>query len=102
MKPNKSFVYCTNSNRRKMLFETEKKAENFMKFNNEEIKKESGYSPQRSYYCMFCDGWHITSKEKQLTLTTKEKLVKRYIQEHQRQNLSTISTGVQKRRFQLY
>ena len=87
MKPNKSFVYCTNSNRRKMLFETEKKAENFMKFNNEEIKKESGYSPQRSYYCMFCDGWHITSKEKQLTLTTKEKLVKRYIQEHQRQNI---------------
>ena len=35
MKPNKSFVYCTNSNRRKMLFETEKKAENFMKFNND-------------------------------------------------------------------
>ena len=54
---------------------------------DEEIKKESGYSPQRSYYCMFCDGWHITSKEKQLTLTTKEKLVKRYIQEHQRQNI---------------
>ena len=56
MKPNKSFVYCTDSNRRKMLFETEKKAENFMKFNNEEIEKESGYSPQRSYYCIFCTG----------------------------------------------
>ena len=75
MKPNKSFVYCTDSNRRKMLFETEKKAENFMKFNNEEIEKESGYSPQRSYYCIFCTGWHLTSNKKILLSSTKEKLV---------------------------
>ena len=87
MKPNKSFVYCTNSNRRKMLFETEKKAENFMKFNNEEIEKESGYSPQRSYYCIFCSGWHLTSKKEKLkNISKKEKLVEQYTQEHGRKN----------------
>ena len=43
MKPNKNIVYCTDCNRRKMLFETEKKADNFMKFNNDEIEEETGY-----------------------------------------------------------
>lgn len=88
MKPNKSFVYCTNGNRRKILFETEKKAENFMKFNNEEIKKESGYSPQRSYYCIFCNGWHLTSKKVlRHEKSKKEKLVEQYTQEHGRKNV---------------
>ena len=49
MKPTKNKVFCKDCGRTKMLFETEKKAENFIKFNKEEIEAESGYGPQRSY-----------------------------------------------------
>lgn len=31
-----------------------------MKYNNDEISKESDTTPQRAYYCMACGGWHIT------------------------------------------
>ncbi len=72
MKPNKSVVYCNNCERRKILFDTEKSAENFMKFNNDEIKLKSGRNPKRSYYCVFCMGWHITSKEEFIGLTKNE------------------------------
>lgn len=44
-----------------MLFESESKASNFIKFNKDEIVKETGKAPVRSYYCQFCGGWHITS-----------------------------------------
>ena len=81
MKPNKNIVYCTDCNRRKMLFETEKKADNFMKFNNDEIEEETGYSPERSYYCILCDGWHLTSKKGYVGLSQKEKLIEKYTQE---------------------
>lgn len=47
--------------RTKILFETERKAENFIRFNSAEIAEQSGYSPVRSYYCIVCDGWHVTS-----------------------------------------
>jgi hypothetical protein len=64
-----------------MLFETEKKAENFIKFNKEEIEFESGYSPQRSYYCVFCGGWHTTSLKEKLNLSRNERMFEQYIQE---------------------
>jgi hypothetical protein len=63
MKPTKNKMFCRDYGKTKMLFETEKKAENFMKFNNDEIESESGYSPKRSYYCLCCGGWHITSRK---------------------------------------
>ena len=44
-----------------MLFESESKANNFLKFNGEEILNETGKTPLRSYYCVFCCGWHLTS-----------------------------------------
>ncbi|MDD5770566.1 MAG: hypothetical protein PHE25_06350 [Candidatus Gracilibacteria bacterium] len=81
MKPNKSVVYCNNCERRKILFETEKKAENFMKFNNDEIESKSGYSPQRSYYCVFCMGWHITSIKENIGLSKKEKIIEEFNQQ---------------------
>lgn len=61
MKPSKSRVYCPECGRKKILFETEKKALNFIKFNSEEIEEESGRAPIRAYYCEFCGGWHVTS-----------------------------------------
>ncbi len=75
MKPTKNKVFCVDCERTKMLFETEKKADNFIKFNNEEIEAESGYSPQRSYYCLFCGGYHITSKLLPFGLSRKEQII---------------------------
>lgn len=63
MKPTKNLVYCHECFRTKMLFENEKKALTFIKFNGNEIKNEKGYSPTRAYYCVSCCGWHVTSKE---------------------------------------
>ena len=44
MKPKKRH-FCMEGGRYKMLFETEKKALNFMKFNNEEIMEKPGVAP---------------------------------------------------------
>jgi len=53
-------MFCRECNRPKMLFEEEKQAINFLKFNTEEYE---GKAPMRAYYCNACMGWHITSKE---------------------------------------
>lgn len=45
-----------------MFFETQAKAENFLKYNREKILEENGVAPTRSYYCMMCAGYHLTSK----------------------------------------
>ena len=63
MKPTKNRIHCNNSGKVRMLFETEKKANLFIKFNSEEIESESGYSPVRAYFCISCNGWHVTSRE---------------------------------------
>ncbi len=61
MKPKKNRVFCRACNRHKMLFESKAKADNFIKFNREEIQSCSGRAPERSYFCAFCGGWHVTS-----------------------------------------
>lgn len=45
-----------------MFFETQAKAENFLKYNREKILEENGVAPTRSYYCIMCAGYHLTSK----------------------------------------
>jgi hypothetical protein len=67
MKP-KNRVFCVDCGRSKILFETEKKATNFIHFNAKDIHEESGYSPDRSYYCKSCGGWHVTSAPKKSSL----------------------------------
>lgn len=62
MKPTKNRYYCRNCGRTKMLFDTEKRALTFMKFNNDDIKKETGVIPQRTYFCEACGGWHLTHR----------------------------------------
>lgn len=44
-----------------MWFETQAKADNFLKFNKDNIAAVGGKAPTRSYYCSFCCGWHVTS-----------------------------------------
>ena len=62
MKPNiNRMTYCIGCRRPKMLFEEKKKADNFIRFNKDEIFEENGKAPVRSYYCAFCSGWHVTS-----------------------------------------
>lgn len=54
-------VMCPDCQRQKMLFETEKKALNFLKFNADNLRYTTDH--MRAYYCEACGGWHITSKE---------------------------------------
>lgn len=63
MKPTKNKVFCLAIRRTKMVFEEERKALNFIKFNRDVILEETGYAPTRAYYCPFCLGWHVTSNE---------------------------------------
>jgi len=75
MKPKRNNVYCKDCGRFKMTFETEKKANNFIKFNSKEIEDESGISPNRNYYCLYCGGWHVTSSKEKLNIKSKTELV---------------------------
>ena len=78
MKP-KNRIYCRDCGRSKLLFETEKKAFNFIKFNGEEILEESGVAPNRVYYCECCGGYHVTSQEKHYKSYNRTKdVIKRY------------------------
>ena len=75
MKPTKSRFFCREAQRSKMLFESQKKAENFKQYNNKEILNELGYAPVRSYHCIACDGWHLTSRREERDLPSKTELV---------------------------
>jgi hypothetical protein len=75
MKPNKSKVYCRDAGRSKILFETEKKAMNFIKFNAEDIKAASGFCPTRAYFCIPCGGYHVTSNNAASYFESKDRLM---------------------------
>lgn len=59
MKP-KNRVMCPDSMKQKMLFESERKANDFIKWNGGEIDTHGGVL--RAYYCPACCGWHISSR----------------------------------------
>lgn len=68
---------CPDCGRMKMLFETEKKAENFIKFNGEEICDDP--STLRVYYCPGCAGYHISSKPHKKSYDhSTDKLIERF------------------------
>lgn len=75
MKPTKNRVFCKDCGRLKMLFESEKKADTFIKFNSTEIEEESGFKPERSYYCVYCAGWHTTSQKDYIEIKSKTEVV---------------------------
>jgi len=69
-----------------MLFETEKKALNFIKFNADEIMQDNGHAPVRAYYCEMCGGWHVTSRESfNKSHTLAQTVVSHYHQEKERE-----------------
>ena len=56
----KNRIMCPDCGRAKMLFETEAKAKNFIKFNGDDIHHDGEL---RVYFCPACGGYHISSKE---------------------------------------
>lgn len=76
-KPIHNRVMCPECFRQKMLFETQKQADNFIKWNGDDIDTNGG--ELRSYYCSACGGFHITSKPfKPSYMHATDKLIKRY------------------------
>ena len=77
-KPKNCRVMCPDIGRPKMLFDTEAKALNFIKFNGEEITDDT--SKLRVYWCDACCGYHISShKPKKWDDGRRtEKLIKAY------------------------
>ena len=59
-KPKNNRIMCPDCGRAKMLFESESKASNFIKWNGGDIDTHGG--ELRPYYCPACCGWHISSK----------------------------------------
>ena len=78
MKP-KHRVYCYDCGKPKLLFETEKKALNFIKFNADEIEQTKGYKPERIYFCKACGGYHVThSKVERYIPSITDKALERF------------------------
>ncbi len=77
MKPTKCRVMCPDCGRQKMLFETEKEAATFLKFNGEEVNPD-GTRKMRVYYCPACCGYHISSHEYKGSGRATDRLIERY------------------------
>ena len=75
MKPTKNRVFCKDCGKVKMLFDTEKKAENFIRFNSNEIEHDTGYKPERCYFCRYCGGWHVTSHKECWDIKSRTEIV---------------------------
>ncbi len=59
-KPSKKRIFCPDCGKSKILFETEKEAQTFIKFNSEEIENGEKLRP---YYCPACCGYHVSHKK---------------------------------------
>ncbi len=85
MKPTKNRVFCRACSKTKMLFESQAKADNFIKFNGDEILEESGKKPSRSYYCELCGGYHVTSIDSEVVGERIDMLVKSKVDSYKKQ-----------------
>ena len=62
MRPNdKNRIMCPDCGRPKMQFESERKAQDFIKWNADGF--ENGGESLRAYYCKACCCWHISHKQ---------------------------------------
>lgn len=61
MKKPKNKVFCYGCNKEKILFATQEKADNFIRFNSGEFLEKGKKAAMSSYYCRFCLGYHVTS-----------------------------------------
>lgn len=60
-KPNKNRIFCPDCAKPKMLFESQSKALNFIRWNGDKL--ETNGKPLRTYYCPACCGWHISHQD---------------------------------------
>lgn len=87
-KPTKNRVMCPECGRAKMLFETETKAKNFIKFNGNDFTHQNEL---RTYFCPACGGYHISSKEyKKSYDSTTDNLIRAYKQYKNAQTVNEI------------
>ena len=81
----KNRVMCPDCGRQKMLFESESKANNFIKWNKDEI--ENG-DKLRTYYCPACCGWHISHQKFHKDMEGRtDKLIENYNKEKELEKL---------------
>ena len=72
----KNRIMCPDCGRSKILFDSEAKANNFIKYNAENL--ENG-DKLRAYYCPACCGWHVTHQEYHPNMDGKtEQLINEY------------------------
>lgn len=77
MKPTRNRVMCPECGRSKMLFDSESKAKNFIKWNGDDIDTHGG--ELRPYYCPACGGYHISSKAHKVSYDhSTERLINAY------------------------
>ena len=75
MKPTKNHIYCPDCGRKKMVFSSEEKALNFIKFNSQDILEENGVAPTRAYFCIACCGWHLTSNSEAQNKKSRSEII---------------------------
>lgn len=63
MIPVKYRIFCPAAGRAKMSFESEKKANTYLKFNAQDYLEKKGVELARTYYCDSCFLWHVTSSK---------------------------------------
>ena len=94
-KPTRNRIWCPDCRRPKMLFETERKASDFIKWNGDEIYTHNGML--RAYYCPACCGWHISHHEhKESYDTNTDNLLgayRRNISKHGKNRIDRLLTG---------
>jgi len=61
-KHSSEFNFCIPAIKEKQVFQTENAAKRLI--NKLRVKNESTNILLRSYYCTYCEGWHITHKPK--------------------------------------
>ncbi len=82
MRP-KHRVWCPDCQRPKMLFETERKAQDFIQWNGDDM--EYGADTLRAYYCPACCGWHISHRGHRSWYDRQTEQMIHRIKEHQEQ-----------------
>lgn len=84
----KNRIMCPDCGKQKMLFESESKANNFIKFNKSKIKNGDKL---RSYYCTACCAWHISHVAflKEMNERTN-KLIETYNKEKKLENVRNL------------
>lgn len=98
MKPTRNRFFCRACGKTKMLFETERQADNYIRFNSSEVLDANGHAPVRSYYCNVCMGWHVTSNRNaehfKQWRSKAETAVDSYIREKEEKKLKKPSLAV--------